>query len=109
MTKYLGETLVEGEANPYNDYTPADYAMLYIEMYGQIDGSHHKTWVLDQVVRILKGTPVIVKEAKWDDGTIDYRVDTAEPSEEYNEWVELMLGEDEEGDPEYEYDVGIAP
>jgi hypothetical protein len=26
-----------------------------IARYGQIDGAHHKTWVLDQVVRVLTG------------------------------------------------------
>lgn len=118
MAKYLGETLLEGEANPYNDFTPADYAMLYIEKYGQFDGGHHKQWVLDQVARILKGTLVVVKEAKWDNGTINYRIDTAEESPEYTAWVQEMLGEfltddDEDGDGytgyEYGYDVGIAP
>ena len=47
--------------------------------YGQIDGGHHKMWVIDQMVRVLLG-----------DG--------------YEKWVEEY-----EGDDEYEWDVGIAP
>lgn len=47
--------------------------------YGQIDGGHHKMWVIDQMVRVLLG-------------------------DEYEKWVQEY-----EGDDEYEWDVGIAP
>lgn len=47
--------------------------------YGQIDGGHHKMWVIDQMVRVLLG-------------------------DEYEKWVKEY-----EGDDEYEWDVGIAP
>lgn len=50
-----------------------------IEEYGWIDGDHHKTWVIDQILRILFG---------------DY----------YNDWVENY-----EEDGEYTWDTGIAP
>lgn len=30
-------------------------ALAIIEQYGQIDGAHHKAWVIDQVVRALQG------------------------------------------------------
>lgn len=53
--------------------------------YGQIDGFHHKTWVIDQMVRAL-----------FDD-------DSA-----YKEWVKLYetpMGFNES----YEWDTGIAP
>lgn len=54
-------------------------ALNYIERYGGIDGEHHKTWVLDQVVRCLvPNYPQWVKEQKdgedgpetygWDEG-----------------------------------------
>lgn len=51
--------------------------------YGGIDGDHHKSWVLDQVVRVLAGDDYerIVREAC--DG--------------------------EDGPDTYEWDVGIAP
>lgn len=48
--------------------------------YGQIDGDHHKMWVIDQMVRSLCGT-----------------------EEEYNEWVKKYTDDD------YEWDCGIAP
>lgn len=58
-------------------------AMSFIEQYGQIDGDHHKTWVLDQVARALKG-------------------------DKYEAWVvEMMDGED--GPDTYGYEEGIAP
>lgn len=54
-----------------------------IESYAQIDGSHHKDWVIDQVVRILTG-----------DG--------------YEKWIaEYCWGED--GSDTYNWDEGIAP
>ena len=60
-------------------------ALGIIGMYGQIDGAHHKAWVIDQVVRAL---------------TREY----------YDEWVAEWEGEiDENGDKEYEWDPGIAP
>jgi len=61
MNGYLGETLVEQKDTKYKDFQPQDWAMYYIERYGGIDGAHHKDWVLDQVVRILKGTPIKIK------------------------------------------------
>lgn len=53
--------------------------------YGQIDGSHHRVWVIDQMVRALCGS-----------------------DEEYNEWVDEYEKPFENGDY-YEWDIGIAP
>lgn len=107
---YLGQFPVEVVK------TPQEWAMTFIHAYGQIDGSHHKTWVLDQVSRILQGTPVITEMAKWGpsenypNGHEELRFWTAEdPSQEYKDWVIEMIGEDDKGEPECEYDVGIAP
>jgi hypothetical protein len=47
--------------------------------YGQIDGAHHKAWVIDQMVRILAGS--------------DYE----------------RLIKEYENNGEYQWDVGIAP
>ena len=123
MNGYLGEEIVSNIiGTPFVNYTAADWAMYFVEHYGQYDGSHHKQWVLDQVARILKGTPVIIKKAKWDNGYFEFRVSTGDPSREYKEWVLLMksgrcsyndpevegfaIGE---GPEEYDYDEGIAP
>lgn len=116
--KYLGETLIKVEDSPYKDYTPFDWAMYFIEAYGQIDGSHHKDWVMDQVARIHKGTGVIIKLAKWDCGQEYYRINLEEATDEYHNWVKEMKGysKDENGnyfirdeDDLYIYDEGIAP
>ena len=51
--------------------------------FGQIDGDHHKTWVIDQMVRVLAGS-------------------------KYEEIIrEFCAGED--GPNTYEWDTGIAP
>ena len=47
--------------------------------YGQIDGNHHKTWVIDQIIRELLGT-------------------------EYDNFIKEY-----EEDGEYTWDIGIAP
>ena len=112
MEGYLGETKLEShDGTPYEGYSPVDWALQHIEAYGQTDGAHHKLWVLDQVARILKGTPVHLKLAKWSNGHEEYRFDTGEPSKEYLDWVEEMKGEYDAENEEYEYgyDEGIAP
>jgi hypothetical protein len=83
--------------------------MKFIESYGQIDGGHHKQWVLDQVARILHGTPVELCLAKWDNGQQKYRFSTGEPSAEYKAWVKERLGMFDNEMNEYAYDEGIAP
>lgn len=109
MEGYLGEFPVEISESPYAEFTPEKWATYWIGSYGQIHGAHHKLWVLDQVVRILKGTPVIVTLAKWSNGYQEYRHTLGEPTAEYHAWVEMMLDRDEDGEPQYAYDVGIAP
>jgi hypothetical protein len=112
---YLGEFPV-GPDNETNSWTPIDWALKYIAMYGSIDGDHHKTWVIDQVARILHGTPVLVKMAKWSNFNAtgqpgeEMRFTTGEPSQAYLDWVKDLLGPvDENGETEYSYDEGIAP
>lgn len=83
--------------------------MHFISRYNGIDGDHHQKWLVDQVARALKGTPAIVKLAKWDNGHLELRVSLDEPSQEYKDWVEEILERDEDGDPQCDYDVGIAP
>jgi hypothetical protein len=108
MGKYLGETEIDVQNTEYSTYNREDWAMLWIKMYGGIDGAHHKDWVLDHVARILKGTKVIIKIAKWGDGVENTRFSLDEPTLEYHSWVtELKNGED--GPETYGYDIGIAP
>lgn len=106
--KYLGEFPVDVSTHPnYSKYTQADWAMVFIELYGSIDGGHHKQWVLDQVTRILKCTHVEVVQARWENHDPEYRFTVADPpSEEYKKWVESMTSGVNEG---CDYDTGIAP
>ncbi len=105
MNDFLGETLVTDlSSTPYKNHTPAIWALEWIALYGGIDGAHHKDWVLDQVAQILNGTPVILKLAKWKNGTEEYRFSLGEPSPNYLQWVDHIT----DGVPE-NYEVGIAP
>jgi len=112
---YLGEVPIDIATHPiYKNYTPKDWAMYFISSYGQIDGSHHSKWALDQVARALHGGVPEVKLAKWDDGEENYRVGDISETKEYLAWVEEMKGETvtdeyDEEEREYEYDTGIAP
>jgi len=108
MEGYLGETIVDIQSTKFKDYTPSDWVMYYVESYGQIDGDHHKLWVLDQIARILKGTSIIIKEAKWDNGMTEYRITFDKKSKEYKKWVKEMCDGDD-GKHTYSYDKGVAP
>lgn len=62
-------------------------ALKIAAQYGQIDGAHHKTWVIDQMVReLLKACDQVSYEA----------------------WVETVK-DGEHGPDTYEWDEGIAP
>lgn len=108
MTGYLGEFPVDVSKHPeYSKYTQADWAKVFIGKYSSIDGYHHKAWVFDQVARILKGTPVVVVQARWNNHAPEDRFTVAEPpSEAYLQWVKEMTSGVNEG---YDWDVGIAP
>jgi hypothetical protein len=63
--------------------TPAKKALEIALSYGQIDGSHHKAWVIDQIVRALTGS-------------------------KYEEVIKAnKVGED--GPETYDWDEGVAP
>jgi len=114
MQNYLGEIPVEVANSPFKEYDQVDWAMYFIEKYGGIDGEHHKTWVIDQVARLRKGTKPIIVLARWDIGNNEfieeYRVRLGEPGQAYLDWVNEMKRWNEE-DQSYEddYDEGIAP
>lgn len=107
MNNYLGEEVVDVKNTEYRNYNSTDWALLYIEKYGGIDGAHHKDWVLDQVARILNDANVVVRIARWSGGTEEYRFNV-EATQPYFEWVaKIRAGED--GPETYGYEVGIAP
>lgn len=77
------------------------------KQYGQINGEDHKTWVIDQMIRALTGSPVAI-----------FRNFSAHPtpilvaglgeSDEYKQFVsEHNKGED--GPNTYSWSKGIAP
>ncbi len=109
---YLGETrLTLLTSTPYDGFTQSMWALEFIARYGQIDGDHHAKWVLDQIARVLHGTPVIVSVAQWEGGKVEYRIETeTPPSSQYLKWVErLKVFDTETGEFEYDYDEGRAP
>lgn len=107
MAKFLGRFPSDYGKN----HTREQWALEYIMQFGGIDGDHHKAWVLDQVARVLHGTPVICEEARWDNGETDIVFSTGEPTQSYHDWVLECRGEYDEDEEEYEYDYdpGIAP
>lgn len=108
MQGYLGEKKIDIKKTEYKDYGPKDFVLLWIQQYGSIDGAHHKTWVLDQVARILHGSPVLAKMASWEGGHTELRLNLDDATPEYHKWVaECKDGED--GPESYGYDEGIAP
>lgn len=108
MDGYLGDTKINWKEHPeFKDMTQQDWALRIAYHYAQTDGSHHKAWVIDQMVRILNGAEIKVVQAEWDDGYTEIRW-TVGTSDEYQKWVKKY--EMEDGDPNaYEWDTGISP
>ena len=83
--------------------------------YGGIDGDHHETWVIDQMVRALHGAELVWHEnTSSADPARHYSYTTQGTSPEYDLFVLEAKGDydiDEDGYKEYEYtwEVGIAP
>lgn len=108
MEGYLGEFEVDIKDTPYANYTVQDWILFYIGSYGQIDGEHHKLWVMDICAQLIHGLELNITEARWADGTKEYRIRTGEPPLPYLHWVtEQMEGED--GPNTYAYDPGSPP
>ena len=75
--------------------------------YGGIDGSHHKDWVIDQMVRCLTGCPT-VKMVNKHGAHGPFEFEGLGKSDEYEELIrEAKHGED--GDDTYSWSEGIAP
>lgn len=108
MNGFIGERKVDASETKYGKFTPADWVVLWIERYGGIDGDHHKAWLIDQTVRILTETKVLIKIAEWEDGTREDRFTLEEPPAEYWSLVKEMKG-GEDGPDSYGYDFGISP
>ena len=89
------------------DRTPIEAALGYARKYGQIDGDHHKAWVIDQMVRALLGCEMQTFDALDYQGK-HYTFESQEESPAYLKWVaECKDGED--GPETYSWSVGIAP
>ena len=98
---YLGEFPIDIKTHVvFKTYTQVDWAMTYIALYGQIDGAHHKAWVIDQVSRILLGTPMIVTEARWERHAPEYRYNLGAPSKAYIDWRKDVMDAPVEGTEE---------
>jgi hypothetical protein len=109
---YLGEMPFDHTTHPiFKDYTPKDWALHWIMMYGSIDGAHHKDWVLDQVAQILNGVPVTAVLASWTDNTSEVRFSLGVSTHDYMVWVGKARGEWDAENEEWEYDYshGTAP
>jgi len=110
MEGYLGTTVVDISTHPeFSKYSPSDWAMHYIYVYGGIDGAHHKQWLLDQVARLLCGAVPEITLAKWENGHEEYRYGSVNKTDEYLKFVTKCQDPDEDGEPQYDYDEGWAP
>ena len=84
-----------------------DKALALAVKYGGIDEDHHKTWVIDQMVRALTGCPTVQQEGTDTHGK-KYICNALGESEEYRELVRRARG-GEDGPETYDWNTGIAP
>lgn len=82
-------------------------ALLVAAQYGGYDGSHHKMWVIDQMVRELTGCPLVKATAKGYKG-VEYEFEELGESEAYREWVR-NVEDGEDGPNSYSWDEGCPP
>ncbi len=88
-------------------------ALKVAESFGAFDGAHHKMWVIDQMVRTLTGCPFVQKERPYrehgDRGKeLTHKYSTLGESPEYLAFV-AKFDEDDEGEKNNGWDVGVAP
>lgn len=82
-------------------------ALEFANIYGGIDGGHHKMWVIDQMVRALTGCP-IDKFTGTNCRGQPYEFEGQGTNEEYVTFVrDHCAGED--GPETYAWAVGIPP
>jgi len=84
-----------------------DKALELAESAMATDGSHHKQWYLDQIIRALTGCPIVQKTSKDHQGQT-FKYDVQGESPEYIEFVRSAK-DGEDGADTYDWDVGIAP
>ncbi len=72
-----------------------------------IDGAHHKQWIIDQMVRALTGCPIEQREG-WDHHGNVYTYSTRGESSDYQLWI-ATYKDGEDGPETYAWDTGIAP
>lgn len=101
------EGRVEQEDSPEQMKKRIGKALEVAQQYGAIDGAHHKTWVIDQMVRELTGCPREQEQATDVNGK-PYNYEVLGESNAYREWVRKH-NEGEDGPDTYEWDQGIAP
>ncbi len=80
---------------------PKERALYIIARYGGFDGAHHKTWVIDQVVRALTDSPI-----RTDYKDPQHPNEYQEESEGYKKFVTSAVTRENEG---YEWDTGSPP
>lgn len=108
MNGYLGEIDIDINETEFKNSNEIDWIRYFINEYCGIDGSHHKQWLIDQILRITLGTKIKIKKAQWHNGNEEYRISLKEPPREYFEWIEKYEN-GEDGPQTYSYDPGIAP
>jgi hypothetical protein len=95
----------------YFTFTETDVAALEdrikkaLDQASNIDGAHHKQWIIDQMVRALTGCPDVVRESR--DGSYTY--ETQGESEEYLAWRREYEGDPDDEASYCSWDEGIAP
>jgi len=82
--EYIGTFSVDQATHPdFKDKTAVDWAVEFAVDGILNDSTRVKHQKLDDIARVLKGTPVDVVEKRWDDGTIEHVPTLGAPSEDY--------------------------
>lgn len=74
MEGYLGEFEVNANYTKYSGYTKIDYALEWMEDVEKDMGANVIFKAMKGAEKILRGSKVIVKEARWKNGYKEYRL-----------------------------------
>lgn len=88
MDHYQGEFPISIKETPFHSFGKEDWIKHWIEMYGCIQGSHHREWLIDQIYQIATGSSIIITEARWGKDEVTYkefRFKLGEPTASYFE------------------------
>lgn len=106
--EHISNDMFDKSPEEMDDGERVQAALDVASSYGGIDGDHHKAWIIDQMVRVLTGSPFEVSAIHSGADGRRFTHEKLGESEEYRDFVK-QYEEGEDGPYTFDWDTGIAP